>query len=106
MKNLFLAFALTGFVGAATISTAAVITHAKVIYSGGEECKKCKNGKKGSTCCKDKATTNANTEKGCSSSATKSCCTMPTGGHSTAGNKKPAQAPPVKSSTKVAEQEK
>ena len=49
MKNLFLALALTGFVGAASIHTVSAFTSSKVIV-GGEECKKDKKGKKGNAC--------------------------------------------------------
>lgn len=76
MKNLFLALALTGFVGAASINTVSAFASAKMTVGGGEECKKDKKCKKGSACCKAKTTATASTEKkSCSSTnAGRKCC--------------------------------
>ena len=74
MKKLFLAFALIGIVGAASVTTVSAMTHAKVIVGGGEECKH----KKGEKCSKEKGcckSTTASTEAKCSSaSGEKKCC--------------------------------
>lgn len=76
MKNLFLALALTGFVGAASIHTVSAFTSSKVIV-GGEECKKDKKCKKGDACCKSK-TTASNAKKSCSGESSKKCCSSST----------------------------
>lgn len=74
MKNLFLALALTGFIGAVSMNTVAAFTHAKVIMCGGEECKHKKGEKctKGDKCCKSKTTATA--DKKCSKDGEKKCC--------------------------------
>lgn len=75
MKNLFLAIALTGFVGAASLNTVSAFAPSKVVMGGGEECKKDKKCKKGASCCKSKTTATAgNEKKTCSSGEAKKCC--------------------------------
>jgi hypothetical protein len=73
MKNLFLALAFTGFVGAVSINTVSAFAPAKLIVGGGEECKKDKKCKKGDACCKSKATASSD-KKICSSESNKKCC--------------------------------
>lgn len=79
MKKLFLALALTGFVGAATINTVSAMTHSKVVVSGGEEDKKKKDSKKcakGAECCKSK--TNATADTKCTKGEASKCCSSKT----------------------------
>jgi len=79
MKKLFFALALTGFVGAATISMVSAMTHSKIVVSGGEEDKKKKDSKKcakGTECCKSK--TGATADAKCTKGEAKKCCSSKT----------------------------
>ena len=86
MKKLFLALALTGIVGVASVNTIAAITHSKVVVGGGEEDKKKKDKcKKDKSCCKsqtgataDAKCTNGETKKCCSSATSQKTCTQKT----------------------------
>lgn len=101
MKNLFLAIALTGFVGAASLNTVSAFAPSKVTVGGGEECKKDKKCKKGSACCKSKTATasTGNEKKTCSSGeTTKKCCS-----HSKATTSATPATSDVKTDTKTAE---
>ena len=80
MKKLFFALALTGIIGAATVSTVSAMTHSTVIVKGGDEKKKDKKDcKKDSKCCsKDAASATASEKKeaseGKNCSKGKTCC--------------------------------
>ena len=82
MKKLILAFALTGFVGAASINTVSAMTHTKVCVTGGEEDKKKKSKKEtkkdGKCCSKDAANATTADKKSCDEgkvcSKGTSCC--------------------------------
>ena len=65
MKNLFLAFALTTFVGSMATTAYAAVTGTEVVNKFDDEKKK-KKKKKKKGC--------ATTEKGCSSTEKKACC--------------------------------
>ena len=62
MKKLFLAFALIGIVGAASVNTVSAMTHSKVIVNGGGEDKTKKDKKE---CKKDGKCCSANGDKKC-----------------------------------------
>lgn len=83
MKKLFLALALTGFVGAASINTLCAMTHSKVVVTGSEEDKNKKKDKKdckkdAKCCSKDAPTASAADKKACAEGKTcskgTSCC--------------------------------
>ncbi|HEY4800093.1 MAG TPA: hypothetical protein VII99_13520 [Bacteroidia bacterium] len=72
MKKLFLALALTGFVGAVTVNTASAISHSKVIMKGGDDDKAKKDKKSKDKCCKSDG---KSADGKCSSSnGEKKCC--------------------------------
>lgn len=92
MKKIFLAFALTAFVCAASINTVSAFVSAPAAMLGGEECTKGKKCKKTDACCKTK--TAANNDKKCSKGE-KKCCS-----HSAV---KPAATSQVKPEPKTTE---
>jgi len=107
MKKLFLALALTGFVGAAAINTVSAMTHAKICVNGGEEDKKKKGSKKcakGAECCKSK--TGATADAKCTKGEAKKCCSKTTDKASGCGNKTTSGNTETKEDVKKVEEAK
>ncbi len=76
MKNLFVALALTIFVGAGSFNMASAFVSTPAAIVGGEECAKGKKCKKTDSCCKTKTT--ANNESKCNKGGAKQCCSKTT----------------------------